>query len=426
MSENVRVNSQLLNLEESATVAMNQRVKDLRAKGENVVHFGFGQSPFPVHKSIQEALCKHADKKAYMPTKGLPELRESISKFIKSHFGYDYSSENIIIGPGSKQLLYQATAVLEGPFVLPGPSWVSYGPQAEILGKPIFAVQTRKDEGYKLTASDLERVCSSSDHRQRLLILNNPNNPTGSVYTKPELKELAEVCRDNQVIVLSDEIYAHVSFGEDIATGIAEFYPEGTLVSGGLSKAFHAGGYRLGFIAAPDGMEDAIKCLSVMSSETYTSVSTPTQYAALEAFTNPDVLENARECSLIHEATAKYLYNGFRELNMGCVEPRGAFYLFPDFDEFRPQLRKLGIRNARMLCKHLLEEYRVASLPAGAFYCSGDLLACRITTVDYDGEKVLEASRKANALDEAFVEQNCPQLKLGLDRIAQFISDIGQ
>lgn len=424
MELKTRVNSQLLNLEESATLVINQKVKDLRSQGESVVHFGFGQSPFPVHESVQQALCRNADKKAYLPTKGLPELREALAVFIKKHFGYEYSADNIIIGPGSKQLLYQATAVIEGPFLLPAPSWVSYGPQAEILGKHIVIIRTKKEDGYKITAEHLDNVCSVLDHRQKILIINNPNNPTGVVYQKSELQELAKVCRDNHVIVLSDEIYAHVSFDQAAPHGLAEYYPEGTLVSGGLSKAFHAGGYRLGFIAAPKGMEDVIKCLAVMSSETYTSVSAPIQYAALEAFTNPDVVEYAKACSRIHKATGTYLYERFTAMQLGCVEPRGAFYLFPDFETFRAELARQGIRNSRKLCLELLEKKRVATLPAGAFYCEGEMLAARIATVDYEGADVFRAAESQEHLNHQFVETHCPNLKQGADRIEEFLSDI--
>jgi aspartate/methionine/tyrosine aminotransferase len=427
---NVRVNSQLANLDESATLVINQRVKDLRAQGHSIVHFGFGQSPFQIHHSIQEALCKNADKKSYLPTKGLPELRETLARFIKKHFGYDYLPENILIGPGSKQLLYQATAVLEGPFILPAPSWVSYGPQAEILGKHILTIQTKKENSYKLTAHELDNICSSIDHRQKILMMNSPNNPTGTVYRKSELQDLASVCREHSVMVLSDEIYAHLSFDGVSPGGMAEFYPEGTLVSGGLSKAFHAGGYRLGFLAAPVGMEEAVRCMAVMSSETYTSVSAPIQYAAIEAFTNPAVTEYARACGQIHRATSHYLFERFKEMRLSCVEPEGAFYLFPDFEHYRSLLSKAAVRNSKQLSKKLLDTYGVATLPAGAFYCSNEMLACRVATVDYDGARVYEAFERARKLDKDFVlgkdfvEEHCPQLKLGVERIRQFLLDL--
>lgn len=425
MGIELKLNTHFLNLEESATVAINQRVKALRQGGENIVHFGFGQSPFPVHQSIQDQLKKNVHQKAYLPTNGLPELREAISIFLKKYFEYSFNSQNIIIGPGSKQLLYQATAILEGPFILPAPSWVSYGPQAELLGKPVLRISTKKSESYKLKAEALDELCSTLDHKQKILILNSPNNPTGVVYQDDDLKELAQVCRANNVIVLSDEIYAHVNFGRRMEGGIAKYYPEGTLVSGGLSKAFHAGGYRLGFLAAPEGMKDLVQCFAVMSSETFTAVSSPIQYAAVEAFTNPDVVQYARECASIYKATSGYLYRRFKDIGLGCIKPQGAFYLFPDYDKFRESLKKRGIRNSKLLCQALLEEKKLACLPAGAFYCAGDTLATRITSVDFDGESVYAKSKQGVALDDGFVEASCPNLKLGADRIGEFLNSNG-
>ncbi|TVQ76310.1 MAG: aminotransferase class I/II-fold pyridoxal phosphate-dependent enzyme [Bradymonadales bacterium] len=422
--QEILVNSQLSNSQQSSTVLINQRVKDLRQEGREVYHFGFGQSPFEVHPSIQKALCDNAHQKSYLPTLGLPELRQAIAAFMANHFSYHYSPDHIVIGPGSKQLLYQAALAIEGPIILPAPTWVSYVPQAEITGKQIFICQTSKANHYKITAEQLENVCSGLDHRQKILVINNPNNPSGTVYHSQELKELAEVCRQNRVIVLSDEIYAFIQFdSESEIGGFARYYPEGSIVTGGLSKAFSAGGYRLGFIAVPDHMKDLVTALGVISSQTYTSVSAPIQYAAVEAYQNPDVVEYAKECSRIHSHTTRYLFDRMIDLGADGVRPEGAFYLFPDFDRYRHRFKELGLGSSPRLCHYLLDKHRVAVLPASSFYYPSEVLAFRMSSVDFSGEEALKAYRAGETLDFSFIENHCPNLKKGCDEIAGFVQE---
>lgn len=418
------VNSRLLNLKQSATVLINQKVRDLRAKGEKVHHFGFGQSPFPIHPRIQESLRQAAHEKSYLPTLGLPELRKAISNFIKKFFGSDFDEEHIIIGPGSKQLLYQATAIIEGPILLPTPSWVSYGPQAEMLGKRMIWIKTSKENAYKLTAEELDCVCEDLEHRQKILLMNTPHNPSGSVYTENEIHDIAEVCRKYNVVILSDEIYAYIDFTTEKPNTFARHFPEGTIVTGGLSKAFSAGGYRLGFLAAPNDKADLIDCMGVMTSQTYTSVSSPIQYAGLEAYSNPEVWEYARDCTKIHRLTSSYLFKRFTEMGMGCVEPKGAFYLFPDLQNYQAKLRELKLHSAGKLTRELLDKYRVAVLPGSAFNYPTEYLAFRASTTDYDGAAAYEAMKRGEELNFDFVEKYCPSLKEGADALESFMKTL--
>lgn len=422
--QSVLVNSRLSNLQQSATVLINQKVKDLRAEGREIYHFGFGQSPFSVHEKIQNALCMHADKKTYLPTKGLAELREAISKFMKNQFGYAYPADSIMIGPGSKQLLYQASMVIEGPLIIPTPSWVSYVPQAEITGKRIILVNTKKANKYKLTAEELENVCGSMEHRQKILVLNSPQNPTGGVYTTDEIESLVEVCRKHKVVILADEIYAHITFGDSGNSCFAKHFPEATIVTGGLSKAFSAGGYRLGFVAAPPSMEEVVKCMGVISSQTYTSVSAPIQYAAVTAYTDPEVVSYSLDCAKIHQATSNYLFERFVAMGLDCSKPEGAFYLFPDFEKYAPQLQKKGLTTSGRLANFLLDRHRVAVLPGSSFYYPSEFLGLRVSTTDYDGDQVFEKAAGLDNLDEAFIEENCPNLKKGADEIEEFIESL--
>lgn len=419
------VNRAIATLKESATLMINEKAKSLRRAGHSVCHFGFGQSPFPVHESIQEALKKNSYRKEYLPTLGLLELRETICDFYQKYYKYEFSPDCICIGPGSKELIFQALFVLEGPLLIPAPSWVSYGPQAHIRGKQIAIIHTSKDHDYKLTAQALQEACDAQKNdSQRILIINNPNNPTGMVYSDSEIKQISEVARKNSVIIISDEIYALINFNHSFSAGFSFHYPEGTIVTGGLSKGHSAGGYRLGFIAVPKNMEAVIQCLMSMVSETFSAVSSPIQAAAIAAFGgNKEEIAYTQNCTAIHKAAGYYMHRRFIEIGAFCPKPQGAFYLFPDFMSMKDKLKTHGIFNSPDLSNALLEEIKVVALPAYDFYCHKDYLGLRIATVDYNGASVYKASLQySKELDDQFIEENCPQLKEGMDRIQKFFN----
>lgn len=422
VTRNPLINNKITTLRESATLAINQKVKTLRAKGKTIYHFGFGQSPFPVAKEIQMALIANSHQKAYLPTLGLRELRQAFCTYYAANFGYQFSPEYVAVGPGSKELIFQILFILEGPLIIPAPSWVSYGPQAQIAGKSIYAVQTKIENGYKISGEELADACKQlKDYRQKLLIINSPNNPTGSVYSDRELEDISRVCKNHGVIVISDEIYNLINFTAE-KSSFSKHYPEGTIVANGLSKGYSAGGYRLGFLAVPDNFRSVISALSAMISETYSAVSSPTQYAAIEAYLdNPGLKNYVSQCRKIHHAVGSYCYSRLGLMGLTLPEPHGAFYLFPGFEKFGRKLRQNGIHNAEELCHLLLEKASVATLPASDFYCPPDMLACRVATVDYDGEAVYNASINQVALDDQFVIANCPAIESGLNALEMFL-----
>ena len=385
------INRQISDLKESATLFINQLALKLRSEGQDICHLGFGESPFPVPEPMQAALRENARRKQYISGYGLPELRQSVAGFCKSEFGYNYSSENIFIGPGSKELIFQLVYLLEGPLMVPAPSWVSYGPQANIRSKSFIPITTDIKNGYRLQAAELDKTCSGEDSPQKILILNNPSNPTGSVHTPDELRSLAEVCRKHGVIVISDEIYALTKFGVIPFEGIAGYYPEGTITTSGVSKAFSAGGWRLGYAMIPDELNEITRPLSAFVSETFSCVSAPIQYAVLPGFENYESVRNHVElCRDIHGAAGEFLQQRFTEIGLNCPEPQGAFYLFPDFENFKDLLTSRGINNSEELSKRLLEETGVALLPGSDFYMPDDFMGVRVASVDYDGAQLMQ------------------------------------
>ena len=200
----MRINQNISELKPSATLLINEKVKELREKGQQVTHFGFGQSPFPIHNSIVEELKNNASNNNYLPVNGLRKLREQLSKFLSTHQGIQRNSDQIFIGPGSKELLYQSVLIFEGHFIIPKGSWVSYIQQIKSKGGTYSVLETALEDNFKLTANCLEAYLSESLHSEHILVLNSPNNPTGATYSDAEYESLAAVCRKYKVIVFSD------------------------------------------------------------------------------------------------------------------------------------------------------------------------------------------------------------------------------
>jgi len=233
----------------SATLAINELISTIRETGEQVYHMGFGESPFPVHKRVRKALCENSWRQKYLPTQGILELRQQISNFYQSIFEMEYAPEQIIVGPGSKPLMFAALTALDGPIFLPAPSWVSYQHMGRFLSRDVHHIVTSSNNSYRLEPEKLENALREHSHdkdQQKVLVLNYPCNPTGHTFTAQELKELADLAREFNVIVVSDEIYALTHFRDQEHHSMAKFYPEGTLVTSGLSKDRSLGGYRLG------------------------------------------------------------------------------------------------------------------------------------------------------------------------------------
>ncbi len=419
----IEINSNIKALKHSATLVINQKVKNLRSKGQEVYHFGFGQSPFPVHDNIVKALKANAHNNHYLPTQGLPELQKKISRFLQIHQNVKMPSEAIFIGPGSKEFLYQIITLLEGVFFIPQASWVSYLPQVKSKGADYKIIETSFKENYKLEASKLEQECKFKPDIQKTLILNSPNNPTGAVYSESELKSIAAVCKRYDVIVLSDEIYSQVNFSEAYSPSISKYYPERTLVFGGLSKVFSAGGYRLGFVAVPQTLKELYAPLKALVSETFSCVSSPIQYAAITAYEFDEDLQNyVSDCRSILNYIAKHIYTKLTKIGVMCTIPQGAFYMLIDFENYREQLSNLKIFNASDLTDYLLDNYRVALLPGSDFYLSKDSLTCRLATVDFDGGQVYKAFKATTNFEVGFIEQQTPLIFKGLEQIKNFLT----
>ena len=423
------LNPNIAGLSESATLAINGMVRLKRMRGEHVFNLGLGQSPFPVPEPVVNALRNYAPEKDYLPVQGLQALREAIADFHSKKDQVSFAPENVIVGPGSKELLFLLQVVFSGEILLPSPCWVSYIPQAKIIGRKVSLIQTRYEDKWRITPEMFEQVCRQrvDNDALSLLILNYPGNPDGMTYTREELKKLAKVARNNNVLILSDEIYGPLNHhGKHLS--IARYYPEGTIVSSGLSKWCGAGGWRLGTFSFPTGLEWLKDAMCVVASETFTSVSAPVQYAAIQAFKGGPVIErylahSRRILAQLGEQSAKIL----NEAGLKVYKPEGGFYHFVDFVPIRKSLEAKGVKGSEQLCSLLLSEINVAALPGASFARPASELTVRMAYVDFDGAAALMESYKTSIskpLAKDFCDDYCENVIVAMERIRDWLKSI--
>ncbi|MEM9193087.1 MAG: aminotransferase class I/II-fold pyridoxal phosphate-dependent enzyme [Myxococcota bacterium] len=411
------LNLRVRGLGASATVAINERCNALRLEGRDVFKLGLGQSPFPVPSRVVESLREHAAEKDYLPVQGLKALRHAVAEYTSRKIDVaGHRETNVLIGPGSKELLFLLQLSYYGDLVVPAPAWVSYAPQAEIIGRRVRHIPTTPEDRWMLSPEAFERLCAEEPDRPRLLILNYPSNPTGATFSDEALEAIAQVARRYRALVLSDEIYGEVHHtGEHHS--IARHYPEGTIVSSGLSKWCGAGGWRLGTFVFPPDLDWLRKAMTAVASETYTSTSAPIQYAAITAFEGgPDIESYLAASRRTLGALGRFCHHGLEAVGVPCPAPEGGFYLFPDFEPIRPALEADGIHEAGALCEKLLQDTGVAILPGSAFGRPAHELTTRLAYVDFDGEGAL-AAESGQTLDDAWLARHCPSVVQAVERI---------
>lgn len=421
----VHLNLNVRGLPVSATLGINEESNRLIAEGKQVYKLGLGQSPFPVPEPVVHELQNNAHQKDYLPVRGLPALCNAVAGYYRRTQDLPIAKENVLIGPGSKELMFILQLVYYGDLVIPTPSWVSYAPQAHIVGRHVHWLETEEKNNWLLTAEELEHFCESDPSKPRIFILNYPNNPTGCSYPPDQLRSLAEVARKYRVILLSDEIYGELNF-QGCHQSIARYYPEGTIIASGLSKWAGAGGWRLGTFAFPEELKWLMDAMAVVASETFTATSAPIQYAAVKAFEGSVRLErylfNSRK---VLKALAEWIWERLTAANVTVAKPEGAFYMLADFEPLRKRLEPRGIKNGEEFCRELLSATGVAILPGSSFGRPKKELTARLAFVDFDGARALAAAEQRPAeqpLDESFLRVYCERVLTAIDKLCDWVS----
>jgi len=391
--------------------------------------FAFGQSPFPVPKLVQEALIKNADKGAYAAVPGIPELRNAISKYNKHYFDMDIDPERIYVGPGTKELIFNLLEILHGTVILPTPAWLGYLPQIRFLKKNYHMLPTRANK--KFSPNDLRKLALRLQDRQKILILNNPHNPTGLLYDRLELEEIADVCREQNITVISDEIYAQTTYDFSKFVSMGKIYPEGTFVTNGLSKSHAAGGYRLGYVIFPQHATDLKGQFKKILATEYTAVSTPIQHAAVAGFEISKEMDEYFDVTRsIHQIMGEYTYHILSAIDgVKTTKPNATFYLLADFNAFATDLQKANIMTSQKLSESLiLHPYHTAIVGGDSLVLERTDFSARIAYVDYNGSEVyqnyLEDKPKTSSEKVEFVKNNAPKVVAGLEMINKFFENL--
>ena len=413
----------------SPTLKANELVNEIRARGQEILHMGCGESPFPVPQRLQKALGENADKKSYVATGGLPALCEAAHSYYCQKLNLDPSKFDAFIAPGSELILYTLQMAVEGDLILPVPSWVSYAPQARMLGDTVISLPTQlSDKGLEIDTSTFQSVIKKArknGHNPRKIILNYPSNPAGLTIPTDNLNQIAQICRDEDIMIISDEIYAFVHFEND-HTSIAEFAPDITVVTTALSKHLSLGGWRLGVSLVPKNIDGLHARLCTIASETWSCVAEPVQHAAIEAFQDhPDIENHIRDCTAIHAFVNREIAKGLQAAGIDVNTPQGGFYHYPCFENQRNSLAAIGINTSPDLAEHLINEYGLVSLPSTAFGDKPESLYLRLSGCDYDGASVLKAYQEGHPLNIDFLKNYAPRIIKEIEVFRTLMSKLG-
>ncbi|RMD59819.1 aminotransferase class I/II-fold pyridoxal phosphate-dependent enzyme [Candidatus Parcubacteria bacterium] len=424
MFTNGGANQRLKNLSPSPTLRIKELCRQLQTQGKKICDLGLGQSPFPAPNFLVKELRKNAHRVEYLPAPGLSSLRRAVAEFFNQRQNLDLTENNIVIGPGSKELLFLLQLANGGITILSTPSWVSYQPQAKIANKKIYYLKTDFSRSWKIQPKDLEQIPSS--RKTNFLILNYPHNPSGLTYSQTELRALAQIARRRKIIIVADEIYGEFHH-QGKHCSIARFYPEGTIIISGLSKWGSAGGWRLGTAAFPPQLEQLKNTVIALGTNTYSCAATPIQYAATQAFQNPEMKTYLQHTRRILQKLGSECFTILNQAGIKVHPPQGGFYLYLDFSPFKKQLSKKGIKTNQQLCSRLLKETGVVIIAGEEFLSHKNELVARLAYVDFDGKRALAASRHLGlnrSLPADFSQHYCRRTLEGCQKIKHWIENL--
>jgi len=355
----------------SATMAVDTKAKELKAKGIDVVGFGAGEPDFATPQYIKDAAIAalQAGKTGYTATPGIPELRKAISEKFKRENGLDYKPEQIIVNIGAKHSVYESMqAVLDDgdEVIVPTPYWVTYPETIKLAGAVMKVVQTDAKNSYKITPDELKKAITP---RTAMFLINSPNNPGGFTYTPDELKALAKVLEGTNIMVLSDEIYERLVYDGTKFVSFAALSADAynrTITINGFSKAYAMTGWRLGYTAGPI---EVIKAMDRLQGHMTQNPVSFAQSAAVAAFAEPN--GEVEKMRIEFEKRAKFMAERLNSIKgVVCAKPTGAFYCFPDVSaHFGRTIGGVKINNSMDFAAALLEQANVALVPGGPFGC---------------------------------------------------------
>ncbi len=372
----------------SATLAVTALAQQLKAKGVDVIGFGAGEPDFDTPDYIKDAAIKalKAGKTKYTAASGIIELKTAVAIKLEKENGLKYTPEQIIVNIGGKHSVYEAMQAVLDPndeVILPTPYWVTYTETIKLAGATARVIQTDKSNSYKITPSQLKKAVTQ---KTAMLVLNSPNNPGGFTYTPQELKDIAKALEGTKVIVLSDEIYEKLIYGDTKFVSFASLSSDAynrTLTLNGFSKTFSMTGWRLGYTAGP---LEVIKAMGRLQSHMTSNPITFGQYAVIAALNDPQASQAIENMRMEFERRGKYMAERLNNIKgIECLEPTGAFYCFPDVSShYGRSIKGTKINGSMDFAKALLEQANVALVPGLPFGCDNNVrlsFACSLENI---------------------------------------------
>ncbi|MBN1363806.1 MAG: pyridoxal phosphate-dependent aminotransferase [Syntrophaceae bacterium] len=365
----MRLSSRVMKISPSETLAITAKVNALRAQGRNVIGFGAGEPDFDTPVNIKRAAIKaiEAGFTKYTPVGGTDDLKDAVIVKLKRDNNLEYERSQIVVSCGAKHTLYNLAQVLLNPgdeVIIPAPYWVSYPDIVTLAeGQPVF-VNTREDDGFKMSPQQLKKAITN---RTRAVIINSPSNPTGAAYSPDELRSLAKVLIDKDILIISDDIYEKIFYAEFPFVNMATCVPElkdRVIVVNGVSKTYAMTGWRIGYAAGPEEIIAAISKLQSQNTSNPTSIS---QKAAVEALSCDQCMVDKMVSEF--QKRRDYIVAALNDISgVRCFSPEGAFYVFPNVSGIYGRSSKgKKISGSPEFIDYLLDEANVAAVPGAAF-----------------------------------------------------------
>jgi aspartate aminotransferase len=414
----------------SPTLSVNQAIRQAQRDGRDIVHLAFGEAGLPVHPLLAEHLQAGIPSNRYGPVAGEELVRSAAAGYLNRR-GIQSSADDILITPGSKAALFALVSALPGDLVLPSPAWVSYAAHAALAGKRVVSAPIPDEAGGIPDPERLPGVLAAARKagaRPGILLVTIPDNPTGTVAGPELVRRVCEIAADEELVVISDEIYRDLAYDPAAVLSPAVVIPDLTYVTTGLSKAWALGGWRVGLLKAPSTASgrSTVQTVTAIGSEIWSCVSSPMNEVARLAFSEPDELSafvtDSRE---LHRTVALAVHERFVQAG-GIMSrtPRAAFYQYPDFGARRTSLAASGIHTSDDLAEAMLSRFGIGVLPGSAFGVDPKELQVRVSTSLLYGKtsaerwETLEASRHGRALELRRIAD-------ALDRVSDCLAALG-
>ncbi len=394
----------ILKVKPSPTLAITALANSLRAKGVDVIGFGSGEPDFDTPQVIKDAAIKaiKAGKTKYTPAGGIVELKDAIVKKFQTNNDLIYTRANVTVNCGGKHSFFNLMQVLlnqDDEVIIPAPYWVSYPSMVLLAGGNPVIVESKEENGFKITPEDVRNMITS---KTRAIVINSPSNPTGSMYSRGELEALADVLSVHDILIISDDIYESLIFGDRGFCNIANIndnLKKKTVVLNGVSKTYSMTGWRIGYMA---GEEEIIKKVEILQSQSTSNPTSISQWAALEALSgDQSVIKNMVD---VFSRRRTIIVDGLNHINgISCNLPDGAFYAFPNisgvfklkgWEDISNKYKDNSSNNSSIFCSYLIQEAGVAVVP-GIEFGSDNHLRLSFATSDENIIKGVDRIKRA-------------------------------